>query len=1038
MKSTREELQVTDSTIKVPDKVKELVERFERHIHEYKSTKYNEAQLREEFINPFFKALGWDIYNEQGFAPAYRDVIHEDSIKVGGGTKAPDYCFTLSGKKMFFVEVKKPTVHIKTDVHPAFQLRRYAWSAKLPLSILTDFEEFAVYESRKRPKKDDKASVERVLYFTYKDFIGRWGEIQSIFSKKAVQQGSFDRYVESAKKKRGTAEVDDEFLNEIEGWRDKLARNIAVRNLKLSVEAINYAVQMTIDRIIFLRISEDRGLEPYGQIRNVLKEENIYSALFGLFKKADKKYNSGLFHFEEETKRGTRIDTLTPTLTIDNKVLKDIIKKLYFPDCPYEFSMISSEILGNIYEQFLGKIIRLTPEHHAKIEEKPEVKKAGGIYYTPKYIVDYIVKKTVGRFCKGKRLKGVAKLRILDPACGSGTFLLGAFSYLLDWHLNHYTKSRKKDKLTDKIYKDRDGQWHLTIREKKRILLDHIYGVDKDSQAVEVTKLSLLLKVLEGESQEVLLTQQKKLTQWTGPERALPDLGSNIKCGNSLIDEHFIRTQLMTDCEDISTINPFEWKTEFPDIMSSGGFDVVIGNPPYVRIQAMKEWAPMEVEYYQRRYISASTGNIDIYVVFVERALSLLNKNGMMGFILPHKFFQAKYGLPLRQFIAEGRHLAEIVHFGDQQVFDRATTYTCLLFLDNEGNQRFRYIKAHDLDAWRTNGKAEEDEIKADIVNEKEWNFTIGPSADLFLRLSEVQTTLGDVARIFQGLVTGSDKIFVLEGKESQDTPLVGVKDKDGVEWNLERELLKPFICNIAVSSFSLPESKNWIIFPYHLYEKNAQLITAQEMADSYPRVWDYLRSKNHILRNREGGKWNHEKWYAFGRTQNLIQMDDPKLIVQVISQTGKYSYDSKGIYFTGGGNGPYYGIRWLDDDNQHSLHYLQGLLNSRLLDFYLHCISSPFRGGYWSYGKRFIEKLPIRTLDFSKPNERDLHNRMVTLVERMFMLHRDIARVGSPEKKQAVQRVIDITEQEINTLVYDLYGLTKKEIELVEGATKK
>ena len=386
--------------VEAPEKIKELVKRFEDNLKAYKSASYKEDQLRQEFINPFFEALGWDMENKAGAAPQYRDVIHEDSIKMAKGTKAPDYCFTLSGRKMFFVEAKKPSVKIKKDPEPAYQLRRYAWSAGLHLSILTNFAEFAVYEARKRPKKEDKPSTERIIYMTYKDYIDKWEEIYSIFSKEAVLKGSFDRFAEDSRNKRGTAPVDEEFLREIEEWRVELARNIALRNSDLSVNELNYSVQRTIDRIIFLRMCEDMGAEKYGELLKTTEKENIYASLLKLYKKADEKYNSGLFHFKKEKGRFTEPDEITPNLKIDDKVLKRIIKGLYYPESPYEFSVLSPEILGQVYEQFLGKVIRLTKGHRAKVEEKPEVKKAGGVYYTPQYIVEYIVENTVGKLCK--------------------------------------------------------------------------------------------------------------------------------------------------------------------------------------------------------------------------------------------------------------------------------------------------------------------------------------------------------------------------------------------------------------------------------------------------------------------------------------------------------------------------------------------------------------------------------------------------------------------------------------------------------------
>jgi predicted type IV restriction endonuclease len=496
-----------------PAKVLELVERFNQNSEVYKQGQYNETQARRELIDPFFKALGWDIDNEQGYAEPYKDVIHEDAIKVGGATKAPDYCFRIGGARKFFVEAKKPGRNIKSDIDSAFQLRRYGWSAKLPLSVLTDFEEFAVYDCRIKPAKNDKASQARVFYISYSEYEKHWEDIANIFSHEAVLKGSFDKYVESSKTKRGTAEVDTAFLQEIERWRDLLARNIAVRNPSLTQRQLNFVIQRTIDRIIFLRICEDRGIEPYGSLKDLQNGDHVYQRLLFLFRQADDRYDSDLFYFKSEKGRPDEPDILTCDLTIDDKVLKDILRNLYYPDSPYEFSVLSADILGQVYEQFLGKVIRLTPTHRAIIEYKPEVKKAGGVYYTPTYIVDYIVKQTLGKLVEGKQPDSrgsVSKLRVLDPACGSGSFLLGAYQFLLDWHLEAYTKDdpRKWTKgRHPRLHQTAGGGWRLTTDERKRILLNHIYGVDIDPQAVEVTKLSLLLRVLEGETKQSIATQ---------------------------------------------------------------------------------------------------------------------------------------------------------------------------------------------------------------------------------------------------------------------------------------------------------------------------------------------------------------------------------------------------------------------------------------------------------------------------------------------------------------------------------------------------
>jgi len=1029
----------------LPNEVKKLVERFRENRDVYCSSAYNETQARREFIDPLFKALGWDVANEKGYAEAYKEVIHEDAIKVGGATKAPDYAFRIGGVRKFFVEAKRPGVNIKEDGDAAYQLRRYAWSAKLPLSILTDFEEFAVYDCRVKPDKTDKASAGRVLYLTADEYAEQWDEIASIFSQDAILTGSFDRYAESTKKKKGTAEVDTAFLKEIEDWRDVLARNIALRNTELFTRELNFAVQRTIDRIIFLRICEDRGIETYGQLMALENGTNIYQRLCQIFRRADERYNSGLFHFQKEKDRPEPPDGLTLSLAIDDKALKGILKELYYPESPYEFSVLPADILGQVYEQFLGKVIRLTPGHRAVVEDKPEVKKAGGVYYTPTYIVDYIVEHTVGKLLKGKTPQQVSKLRVLDPACGSGSFLLGAYQTLLDWHLRWYFENDAEKHAkgrNPKIFRGPGGDWRLTTSEKKRILLNTIYGVDIDPQAVEVTKLSLLLKVLEGENEETL-GQSLRLFH----ERALPDLANNIKCGNSLIGPDFYEGKQLSliDEEERYRINAFDWNAEFPHIFSSpsgrgqgegSGFDAVIGNPPYIRIQAMKEWAPIEVEFYKQRYTAASKGNYDIYVVFVERALQLLNREGRMGFILPHKFFQAKYGQSLRELIASGKHLAEIVHFGDQQVFAGASTYTCLLFLDKGGNEHLHYFEVHDLKAWQANSEATEGEIQAGTVTEKEWIFAVGPGATLFGRLSEMPVRLADVtSRIFQGIKTSADKIYIIDEREREAKRVrVFSRARDAEYW-LEPDLLHPLIKGGDSRRYHLSRTNRLILFPYATQEDGGTgLIPESTFKRLYPLTWTYLTDNKRYLENRERSRMRGAHWYGYGRNQALDVVAFPKLFTPDIATCSSFSLDGTGeIFFTGGVAGGY-GILV---SPEYSREYMLGLLNSRLLEWFIQHIATQMRGGYFSYESRFIRNLPIRTIDFTDPEDKARHDKMVHLVQTMLSLHKQLAGAKTDHERSLIQRQINATDRQIDRLVYELYGLTDEEIRIVEEATR-
>jgi hypothetical protein len=991
----------------------ERVELFARNREQYRHPDYKEARLRTEFLDPFFEALGWDVSNQQGLSEVDKEVISEDAIKIGETTRAPDYSFWIGRERKFFVEAKKPQLTLRADAGAAFQLRRYAWSAKLPLSILTDFEEFAVYDCRARPSVGDKASVGRIRFITFDQYLERLPEIYDLFSKEAVLRGSLERYAQE-KGKRGTQPVDEEFLKEIEGWRAMLAKNIAALNPRLSLDELNDAVQRTIDRIIFLRMAEDRGAEEYGRLHNIaLERPGIYQRFIALCREANTKYNSGLFDFER--------DTLTPALKIADERLRAILTSLYFPQSPYVFRELANDTLGNVYEQFLGKVIHLTPSHQARIEVKPEVKKAGGVYYTPAYIVEYIVKQTVGKLIAGKSPDEIAPLRILDPACGSGSFLLGAYQLLLDYHLDWYVEHLHAPQTRDRIYQTMQG-WRLTTAEKKRILLNNIYGVDIDRQAVEVTKLSLLLKVLEDETQESL---GKQLALFKEP--ALPHLDANIRCGNSLIGLDYFAEQLMPDPDERRRINPMDWEREFPGIMRNGGFDCVIGNPPYVRIQMMKEWAPREVELYKQKYAAASAGNYDLYVVFVEKGLSLLKPWGRLGFILPHKFFNAQYGAPLRELIARGKYLAHVVHFGDQQVFRGATTYTCLLFLDKAGSETCRVVKVEDLAAWRADGKAIEGTIPAEKITGAEWNFAVGTSAVLFEKLRQMPVKLGDVAKIFVGTQTSADDVFVLDECRRVKNYIIGTSKALGKEVKIESGCVVPFLRGKEIRRYMPLEATAYLICPYEISTDEFRLYTLQEMSRKFPLAMAYLEANKATLVSREKGRFKGENWYAFGYPKSMTLFQKSKIVVPDYNNVVSFTLDTGGHFYKTG-----YGI--IANDTSLSLLYLLGLLNSPLMFQYLRSIGTELRGGYVRFWTQYISQLPIRVINFDDPNDALQHRRLVTLVTQMLELHKQLRAARIAADREMLQRQIDATDEQINALVYALYGLTEEEIAAVEG----
>ena len=660
------------------EKIKELVERFRNHRAEYHTPDYNETKTRIGFINPLFQALGWDVSHDEDRMEEYREVIHEDKIKVQGKMKAPDYGFRVAGqgdKRLFFVEAKKPSVSLKANRESAYQLRIYGNSAQAPVSILTNFEELVIYDCTKLPKQSDSASVSRIKYFTYEDYIKEFDFIYDTFSWDAVHNGDFYKFVKSDTYKKGTQTLDKDFVESLNGWRKHLATSIALENKKLNEEEINFVVQQTIDRLIFLRFCEDRGVEAYGQLQAASSKGDTYHNLFDIFKQADSKYNSGLFDFKK--------DTISAHLSIKNKVLKEIIEELYYPACPYDFRAMPVEVLGNAYEQFLGKVIRISSSHSARIEEKEDVRKAGGVFYTPQYIVEYIVENTVGKLIEGKTPKEIAEIKIVDPACGSGSFLIGAFQYLVKYHVKWYHDNPAEAKRAKALAPSLTGKngGGLTTSEKKKILLNNIFGVDIDVNAVEVTKLSLLLKCMEGET-EASIKQQLSVFH----ERILPDLDNNIKSGNSLIDTDIYDSEI--DLGQEKKIKPFSWKKGFPEVFKQGGFDAVIGNPPFIQLSSYSHTTDAEKGYLLSKYKS-SMGRLNTFGFFTKKGIDLINEKRYLGFIIPNTITTQDYYEELREMILKNCSIEAIVNF-DKLPFKDAVVENVILILQRNLSEKER------------------------------------------------------------------------------------------------------------------------------------------------------------------------------------------------------------------------------------------------------------------------------------------------------------------------------------------------------------
>lgn len=990
--------------IKAKNELQKLVQQFETHLDTYKSHEYNEATLRIDFLNKFFVIFGWDVSNELNLPPSYREVTTEDSVHVEGRSKSPDYAFRIQdGTRLFFVEAKRPYVNISKNSDSSFQLKRYGWNADLPVSILSSFEYFAIYDCTLKPKQDDKPTYARLKIIHYTEYIAEFDYIWDHFSKNAVLAGSLKQFTNKKKSKKGSASVDKDFLESLDSWRISLAKNISENN-SLDEDQLNFVVQQIIDRIIFLRIAEDRNVEDYGCLSNALERESIYDSLQSIFLKADEKYNSGLF----------KHNSVFEKIEISDQVLKKIISGLYYPKSPYEFSVLPLEILGKAYEQFLGKKITLSSGNNIKIEEKLETRKAGGVYYTPRYIVEYIVKNSIEKLCKDKTPSEVAEIKILDPASGSGSFLICAYEYLLNWHKDYYIKN--KSALSKKEQKEKlTPTGELTTKFKGQILLNSIHGIDIDANAVEVTKLSLLLKCMEGETKETIKAQYMLFH-----ERLLPTLDNNIKCGNSLIDFDIYSKfpDFGKDLKVKKRINAFNWRSQFKAIIDRGGFDIVIGNPPYVRQELLSDFK----DYFEIRY-KVFSGTADLYVYFFEKSHLLLRSGGLFGMICSNKFMRSNYGQNLREFLKTKTKILKIIDFGELPVFDGPATFPAIYLTENTEvkNQEFVYapIKRLNFNSLDSEVLSIGKTLDSQSIDGENWALASLEEVTVFKKMKSNSAPLGQYpnVKVYRGIITGLNEAFVID---EQTRKLLIENDKKC------EPLIQPFVFGNDVRKYKIDFKKKFLILmPSGWTNENSG--NAKDkwlwLEKKYPSIAEHLKP----FQKKAEKRWDKgEYWWELRACDYYSKFKSPKITYPDMAKESRFAFDTTGYYLS---NTAYFIP--IDDT------YLLALLNSKLIFGYFRrhatVLGDAEKSGRLRWFSQDFLKIPIRIIDFENSEDVKIYNEIKTLAKEIMSLYKQKEKMELSGKLTSVNDELAFNEDNLNQAIYKLYGLNEAEIKLID-----
>ncbi|HHC7171538.1 TPA: N-6 DNA methylase [Vibrio parahaemolyticus] len=987
-----------------------LVDKYQKDIDFYRSAKYNETQLRTDFLDQLFSILGWDITNAAGKPTNEREVLVEEGLKAKAGenTKKPDYTFRLFSERKFFLEAKKPNVNVSTAIEPALQVRRYGFTAKLKISVLSNFEYTAIYDCSNPVKETDTVANSRIKLYHFTELVDNFDEINKLVGRESVYTGQFDNEWLEIENKILKFSVDDLFLKQINDWRLRLASEFLQIKKELSEEELNDLVQNYINSIVFLRVCEDRDLEDYETLYHFAQAKDFQS-LVNKLKSSDKKYNSGLFAL-------AYIDEL---INNADSCIWSIIEQLYFPQSTYSFSVFSSDILGNIYEIFLSEKVRVDEFGNVKIQPKEEHIDRD-VVTTPTHIVKEIIRNTVVEYCKDKSDVEILNSKFADIACGSGAFIIEVFQSLQDILVDYYLKHDKSklQQLSEHTYK-------LKLQVKKEILCKCIYGIDKDYNATKACAFGLLLKLLEGESKETIGN--------TTP--ILPALDGNILFGNSLIDSKDKVKQ-----EDVCTINPFD--------LLDHKFDVIVGNPPYMATEHMNQLIPKEFEIYKKKYKSAFK-QFDKYFLFVERSMQALKQDGYLGYILPSKFIKVGSGKNLRKLLSDNKYLSKFISFGSYQVFQNKTTYTCLLFLNKADHDDFSFYEVKDFKKWLTredksllSSTYQTSSLDSDTwVLEKKTN-------DILNLMSSKSKPLGDIVgktNVANGIQTSANKYYIHKEIKTENG-FVYFK-YDGVVYHIEKELTRPYFetnrnGEDSFYTYKDLEPNSFVVYPYKKVGNKIQFIEYDELKLHYPKLFEFLHvvkvHLNHKKRSIKPDPTGPNEWYRYGRSQALENCDvDQKLIVGVLSNGYKYSIDNHRTFVSSGGTAGYSIIN-VPNDVKYSIYYIQAVLTSKYLEWFASIYGEIFRGGFVARGTKVQTRMPIPTIDFDDPKEKATHDKISLQQQSLNRLYGQIQKAGDREKI-ILERQFEQEKAKMDDLIKDLYDLgdLDSEIPTVEDLYK-
>ncbi|WP_040214663.1 Eco57I restriction-modification methylase domain-containing protein [Clostridium polynesiense] len=1000
----------------------ELILKY-REFKSQNKLEYATEQTMRGWINEFVKIFGWDVNNTLEVVQE-KKLSKQESInleKIQSKHKIPDYSFMYNKNKLFYIDAKDLDVRVDTDDNVAFQVKSYGWSSGLRYSIVSNFEELSIYDCSYVPSPDDDVSNGRI-YLHIDNYLHNFDLLYGFLDREAVLGGSYDGYLKSLKIKN-IKSLDEAFAQKLVNFKTILAQHILNNNkdlIKANSSILNNLAQLIINRIVFIRICEAKLIEKDGLLLECIKD--------GFWKKFNEYCINDFYKHYDGPIFG--IVPIMNKLKIDNYIFFDFVSSLYSNSTPYRFDVIPIKLLADMYEKFLSIKLEIDPRGNVVERYKPEYSKQQGAISTPKYMVDFIVQSTMAERLESiDNIEDLLKIKILEPACGSGTFILSIYEALEEKVKELYINKKLPDTYSEKIIV-KDKVIYLKNDLKKTLFNNCIYAMDLDPEAVEIAKMSVALKLIDT-NENYLINEELGLFG----SKILESLGNNIVLGNTLVGTDIYSLIPNIEIQEKMLMKAFDVKSDIrlsSVFTQNGGFDFIIGNPPYVETRKFIELTPNMRNYFAKVY-STDKKKADLSIYFVERCIGFLNDIGVLGIIMQKRFFKTEYADKARRYLSNNKYVHTIIDFDSQTIFRKRTTYVAILKLTKCQNSNFKYLKINGDGALLENKLAEfEGDFQIydyDLLDMPTWNFE---DVETLKLVNKLKKKFADIKsnpniKIEVGIQVLWNDIYHIKADRIIDNIIHGHNRlNDYVE--IELGSCRPLLCNRTFKALQEVQPTYYAIFPYEDGNETKPILFT-DFTTRFPKCGRYLSNNKALIKANVRTKKTDEKWHLFTRKQNHASFRKDRVIFPMTAQEtiATLIINTDGIYLD---NANMWGLSLHNGDEQ-LLKAIGCIINSTLFSVMAKAIANPQSNGYKKLNRQFIETLPLPYLKLKNDT---------TLLEKFSKVYEEITTINTKflSLNEIQNNIVDEELKKkwryLDKLVYDLYELTKDEVNLINS----